>query len=151
MDSAGRRGDPRGDSTARDGAAWFQIDPARQKVARQGYVAAKGAYLRYPAILAPRFGPAAMVFTITSSSINPSAAFTTLGSNTITPVAAGAGPHLSFSDAPPFNQARWGDYSFAVLDPDGTGIWLATECIPPAAFQDPQDNWGTSVFEVSGH
>jgi len=142
---------PRGDSTARDGAAWFQIDPARQGIASQGYVAAKGAYLLYPAILAPQSGPAAMVFTITSSTINPSAAFTTLGSNTITTVAAGGGPHVSFSDAPPFNQARWGDYSFAVPAPDGKGIWLATEYIPPAAFQDPQDNWGTYVFEVSGH
>ena len=141
---------PRGDTAARDGAAWFQIDTARQRVASQGYVAAKGAYLIYPAMLAPRFGPAAMVFTITSSTVNPSAAFTTLGSNTIGTLAAGAGPHLSFSDSPPYNQARWGDYSFAVPDPDGTGIWLATEYIPPAAFQDPRDNWGTYVVEVAG-
>ncbi len=140
-----------GDSSARDAATWFQIDPTRERVVNQGYVAAKGAYLLYPAILAPQFGPAAMVFTITSSSINPSAAFTTLGSHTITTVAAGAGPHLSFSDAPPYNTARWGDYSFAAPDPDGTGIWLGTEYIPPAAFQDPYDNWGTQVFEVSGH
>lgn len=142
---------PRGDTTARDGAAWFQIDPARQRITSQGYVAARGAYLLYPAILAPPHGQAAMVFTITSSTINPSAAFTTLGSGTITTVAAGAGPHLSFSDAPPYDTARWGDYSFAAIDPDGTGIWLATEYIPPAAFQDPYDNWGTQVFEVARH
>jgi hypothetical protein len=92
-----------------------------------------------------------MVFTITSSHINPSVAYTTLGSSSITTVAAGTGPHLSFSDAPPFNTARWGDYSFAALDPGGPGIWLATEYIPPAADQDPMDNWGTSVFEVSTH
>ena len=64
-------------------------------------------------------------------------------------MAAGAGPHLSFSDAPPYNTARWGDYSFAQPDPDGYGIWLATEYIPPAADQDPYDNWGTYVFEVN--
>jgi hypothetical protein len=142
---------PRGDTAARDGAAWFQIDPVGQRITSQGYVAPKGAYLLYPAVLAPQFGPAAMVFTITSGTINPSAAFTTLGSNTITTVAAGTGPHLSFSDAPPYNTARWGDYSFAAIDPNGTGIWLATEYIPPAAFQDPYDNWGTYVFEVAGH
>lgn len=142
---------PRGDTAARDGAAWFQIDPVGQRITSQGYVAPKGAYLLYPAVLAPQFGPAAMVFTITSGTINPSAAFTTLGSNTITTVAAGTGPHLSFSDAPPYDTARWGDYSFAAIDPNGTGIWLATEYIPPAAFQDPYDNWGTSVFEVAGH
>jgi hypothetical protein len=139
-----------GDPSARDGAAWFQIDPTRQRVASQGYVAVQGAYLLYPAVLAPEHGPAAMVFTITSRTINPSAAFTTLGSNTVTVVAAGAGPHMSFSDAL-FKVARWGDYSFAALDPDGSGIWLATEYIPPTAFQDPIDNWGTYVFEVSGH
>jgi hypothetical protein len=41
----------------------------------------------------------------------PSAAFTRLDSGQITTVAAGTGPHLSFSDAPPFNEARGGDYS----------------------------------------
>jgi hypothetical protein len=142
---------PRGDTAARDGAAWFKIDTVAQQVISQGYVTAKGANLLYPAIGAPQFGPPAMVFTITSPTINPSAAFTTLGSRKITTVAAGAGAHLSFSDAPPFNEPRWGDYSFAQPDPNGGGIWLATEYIPPAADQDPFDNWGTYVFEVTGH
>jgi hypothetical protein len=142
---------PRGDTAARDAAAWFKIDTLAQQVISQGYVTAKGANLLYPAIGAPQFGPPAMVFTITSPTINPSAAFTTLGSRKITTVAAGAGAHLSFSDAPPFNEPRWGDYSFAQPDPNGGGIWLATEYIPPAADQDPFDNWGTYVFEVTGH
>ena len=76
------------------------------------------------------------------------AAYTRLGSGRITTVAAGTGPHLSFSVAPSFNSPRWGDYSFAQPDPDGYGVWLATEYIPPAADQDPMDNWGTYVFEV---
>jgi hypothetical protein len=140
----------RGGTTTGDAAAWFAIDPLSKRVAAQGYVVAKGANLLYPAIQPRRFGPAALVFTITSTSINPSAAFTTLGSRRITVVAPGAGPHLSFSDVL-FNEARWGDYSFVAVNPDGPGIWLATEYIPPAAFQDPNDNWGTYVFEVSGH
>ena len=140
----------KGGTTTGDAAAWFAIDPNGRRVAAQGYVVAKGANLLYPAIQPQRFGPAALVFTITSSSINPAAAFTTLGSRKITVVAPGAGPHLSFSDVL-FNEARWGDYSFAAVDPSGNGIWLATEYIPPAAFQDPSDNWGTYVFEVSGH
>jgi hypothetical protein len=69
-------------------------------------------------------------------------------SGRITTVAAGTGPHVSFSDAPPFNSPRWGDYSFAQPGPDGYGVWLATEYIPPAADQDPMDNWGTYVFQV---
>jgi hypothetical protein len=119
-------------------------------VVNQGYVIAKGANLLYPAIQPQRFGPSEMVFTITSATIDPSAAFATVGSGRITTVATGAGPHVSFSDVL-FNEARWGDYSFVALDPTGSGIWLATEYIPPAADQDPLDNWGTYVFEVSGH
>jgi hypothetical protein len=141
---------PRGDGTARDAAAWFKIDVGGQRVAQQGYVTARKANLLYPAIGAPQFGSPQMVFTITSATINPSAAFTTLGSGRITTVAAGAGPHVSFSDAPPYDTARWGDYSFAQPDPDGNGVWLATEYIPPAAHQDPMDNWGTYVFKVKG-
>jgi len=136
---------------ATDAAAWFAIDPVRARVVSQGYVVAKGANLLYPAVQPQRSGPPAMVFTITSKTINPSAAYTTLGSGKITTVAAGAAPHVSFSDAPPYNTARWGDYSFAVPDPDGSGVWLATEYIPPAGDQDPLDNWGTYVFELSGH
>ena len=112
-------------------------------------MAAKGANLIYPALGVPQFENPEMVFTITSSTINPSAAYTVLGSNKITTVAAGAGPHLSFSDAPPFNEPGWGDYSFAQPDPSGFGVWLATEYIPPAADQNPLDNWGTYVFEVN--
>jgi hypothetical protein len=133
-----------------DAAAWFTVSPTFKRVVKQGYVIAKGANLLYPAIQPQRFGPSEMVFTITSATINPSAAFATVGSGKITTVAAGAGPHVSFSDAL-FNEARWGDYSFVALDPTGSGIWLATEYIPPAASQDPADNWGTYVFEVSGH
>ena len=141
---------PRGDGAARDAAAWFKIDVGGQRVAQQGYVTARKANLLYPAIGAPQFGSPEMVFTITSATINPSAAFTTLGSGRITTVAAGAGPHVSFSDAPPYDTARWGDYSFAQPDPDGNGVWLATEYIPPTAHQDPLDNWGTYVFKVNG-
>ena len=137
--------------TTTDAAAWFAIDPGRAIVTSQGYVVAKGANLLYPAVQPQRDGPAAIVFTITSKTINPAAAYTTLGSGRIITVAAGSGPHFSFSDAPPFNTARWGDYSFVAPDPDGSGIWLATEYIPPKADWDPYDNWGTYVFEVSGH
>lgn len=139
---------PSGDPNARDGAVWFNIDASSQRIADQGYVTARGANLLYPAVGAPQSGAPVVVFTITSKKINPSAAYTVLGSHRIFTVAAGTGPHLSFSDAL-FNEARWGDYSFAQVDPNGTGIWLATEYIPPAADQDPLDNWGTYVFKVN--
>jgi len=139
---------PAGDTTVRDGAAWFAIDVGSGSVAQQGYVTAAGAYLLYPAIGAPQFGTPVAVFTITSKHINPSSAYTVLGSNRIITVNSGAGPHVSFS-GPVFDEPRWGDYSFAQVDPSGAGVWLSTEYIPPAADQDPIDNWGTSMFEVN--
>jgi hypothetical protein len=140
--------DPTGDTGARDAAAWFAINVRSGAVAQQGYITARGANLLYPAVAAPQFGVPVAVFTITSKTINPSAAYTVLGSHRIITVANGAGAHVSFSDVL-FAQARWGDYSFAQVDPSGAGIWLATEYIPPAANQDPIDNWGTYVFEVN--
>ncbi|HKV58776.1 MAG TPA: hypothetical protein VJO32_10865 [Ktedonobacteraceae bacterium] len=144
----------KGDPSARDGAAWFKIDVKNQSVAQQGYVAAAGKYLLYPAILHTNEGTTTMVFTITSTTLNPSSAYAVMKSgNTsfggITIAAVGAGPHLSFA-LPLSGRTRWGDYSAAALDPNGTNIWQATEYIPPVAHQDPLDNWGTSVFEVAG-
>jgi hypothetical protein len=135
-----------------DGAAWFKINTATKSVASQGYVAQKGANLLYPAIQAPASGPAAVVFTITSPTINPSAAYTSLGSGKITIVGHGAGAHLSFCESLPGGICpfgRWGDYSWATTDPGTNGIWLATEYIPPTSSQDPFDNWGTYVFKLS--
>jgi hypothetical protein len=139
---------PAGDTTPRDAAAWFAISVRSGAVAQQGYITARGANLLYPAVAAPQFGAPVAVFTITSKTINPSAAYTVLGSHRIITVANGTSAHVSFSDVL-FAQARWGDYSFAQVDPSGLGIWLATEYIPPAANQDPIDNWGTYVFEVN--
>jgi hypothetical protein len=141
---------PTGTAT-RDGAAWFKISTARQKVVGQGYVAARGASLLYPAIYASPYGPVTMVYTITSRTINPSAAFSVLGRPGIKIVGAGSGPHWSFADAPPYNTFRWGDYSFAVPDPVTGGIWMATEYIPRKAEWEGYDNWGTFVFEVGGY
>jgi hypothetical protein len=144
-DAAGR---PAGDTTARDGAAWFAINVNSGSIAQQGYITARGANLIYPAVGAPSLGTPVAVFTITSKTINPSAAYSILGSNRIITVASGASAHLSFADVLA-GEGRWGDYSFAQVDPSGAGIWLATEYIPPAAHQDPIDNWGTDVFQIN--
>jgi hypothetical protein len=144
----------KGDPSARDGVAWFKIDVKGQRVAHQGYVAAAGRYLLYPAILHTIEGSTTLVFTITSTTLNPSSAYAVIKSGAksfggITIAALGAGPHLSFA-SPLFGSTRWGDYSAAALDPSGRNIWQATEYIPPAANQDPLDNWGTNIFEVAG-
>ena len=48
------------------------------------------------------------------------------------------------------NATQWGDYSWAILDPSGTSVWMATEYIPPKASQttDGVRNWGTRVFNL---
>jgi hypothetical protein len=142
---------PTGGTATKDGAAWFEINTGAGRVVSQGYVAAAGgASLLYPAVYATPHGTAAMVYTITSPTLNPSAAFSVLGTPGIKIVGAGSGPHLSFADAPPFNSPRWGDYSWAAPDPETGGIWMATEYIPPASESDGFDNWGTYLFAIGG-
>src|SRR5579885_3385130 len=142
------------DPVVRDGVAWFDINAKEAKVSSQGYIASKGNYLIYPAILHSAEGTTAITFTITSATINPSAAYVVRKADSghfgsIQIAGAGTGPHLSFADVL-FNVARWGDYSAATFAPNGKDIWLATEYIPPVANQNVFDNWGTRVFEVKG-
>ena len=146
---------PAGDSAVRAGGAWFQVKPslgaagiAGASIVRQGYIASKGQYALYPAVQPDAAGNAAAVFTLTSKSRFPSAAYALLkagGSNFGAPVvaAAGTGPY------DPLGQ-RWGDYSFAVPNTGPDAAWLATEYIPPKSSQTTNGslNWGTRVFKV---
>jgi len=137
-----------GDVGQRDGAAWFKIDPSNGRVTQQGYIASAGEYLLYPTVLTTGNGLTTVNFTMTNSSLNPSAAFTVFPTSPlprITIAAQGVSAYNSFS-------FRWGDYSFAALDPSGNHIWMANEYIPPLAEQVffgplPVANWGTEVFE----
>jgi hypothetical protein len=144
------------DPTVRAGAAWFSVHPTinnnhigASTIQRQGYVVLAGNNVIYPAIQQLPSGNAAMVFTVTGADHFPSAAYAVLGSGQssfgpIHIVANGTGPYALTS-------TRWGDYSWAVIDPSGNGVWLATEYVPPLASQTPdrQSNWGTRVFEVA--
>jgi hypothetical protein len=146
---------PAGDSKVRAGGAWFQVQPqlgpggiTGASIVRQGYLAAKGQYEIYPAVQPDAAGNAAVVFTLTSSSRYPSAAYATLkaGGGNFGPAvvaAAGSGHYYKLS-------TRWGDYSFAVPDSSAHAAWLATEYIPPKSSQTTtgQQNWGTRVVEV---
>jgi hypothetical protein len=134
-----------------DGVAWFNIaaPPAGTPfVSAQGYRAVAGVYLIYPSMWC-NGTTAALVFTATSSALNPSAAYATgpcagpFGFPAIPPGGKGTGPLDGLND-------NWGDYSFAAGDPNaiggGTTIWLATEYIPPVEFQYAPENWGTFIF-----
>ncbi len=146
-----------GDSTERAGAAWFKVRPhltggkvdSTSKVLQQGYVAVKGRYFYYPAVQVTPGGGAAMVGTLSGSDLFPSAAYTTLtaGVSAFGPVQIAARGSTNYDPA----ATRWGDYSWAVIDPSGKSIWLATEYVPPKSSQTPDGlrNWGTRVLNVA--
>jgi hypothetical protein len=144
------------DPVPRAGAAWFSVHPSLSGgrigaavIRHQGYVVQAGNDVIYPALQSLPSGNVAMVFTVTGAGLFPSAAYAALGAGNssfgaINIVGAGTGPYAKSS-------TRWGDYSWAVIDPSGNGVWLATEYVPPLSSQTPdrQSNWGTRVFEVA--
>ena len=146
-----------GDAAVRDAAAWFQVKPKLSEelisgatMHRQGYVAVSGNYLLYPALQVAPSGTAAMVMTLTGEKHFPSAAYSLLEGEasafgTVRVAATGTGPYDKEAE-------RWGDYSWAALDPSGESTWLATEYVPPKSSQttDGLHNWGTRVFRVGG-
>jgi hypothetical protein len=143
-------------STPVSALAWFKVVPHLQgqtigsaTLAAQGYLSSAGNYLLYPAIQVDATGNAGMVFTISGPTLFPSAAYALRPSGqasfgAITTAASGTGPYSPSS-------TRWGDYSWAILDPTHDSFWFATEYIPPLASQtvDGRQNWGTRVLEVS--
>ena len=144
------------DTASRAGIAWFKVQPSlngnkigNATMQQQGYVTLRGNYLLYPAIQASPEGTAAIVMTLTGATYFPSAAYTFM--------AAGSSSFGAIHDAAPgygsydIKATRWGDYSWAVLDPSGESFWMATEYIPPLNSQtkDRKVNWGTRVLSVS--
>ncbi len=144
-----------GDGQQRAGAAWFRVKPSLSagvlsgaKLQRQGYVAVKGSYLVYPALQVTGAGGATMVFSLTGAKHYPSAAYATL-----TGEASDFGPVRIAAKGSTFydpEAERWGDYSFAVLDPSREAAWLATEYVPPKPSRtvNGERDWGTRVLEV---
>jgi len=95
-----------------------------------------------------------MTFTLVGPDYFPSAAYARLdvanGDGDVHIAAPGAGPEDGFSGYQAFGWnrvARWGDYSAAVADENGS-IWIATEYIP-ALPRTALANWGTFVGQVS--
>jgi hypothetical protein len=135
-----------GDPETRDGVAWFGLSESG-RIDAQGYVASAGNYLIYPAIARTPKGSTVIVFTLTSQLIDPSAAYVmSSGNNKFGGVnIAALGVDVSTDGS-----GRWGDYSWATLDPNGEDLWMATEYVPPATNQNPITNFGTRIFDVSG-
>lgn len=145
-----------GDPTLLSANAWFEVHPqvhngqiTKADITRQGYVASAGNFLSYPAIQASPNGSVAMVFTLSGPTFFASAAYARMSNrgNSFGPIKVAALGSGAYDPS----ATRWGDYSFAIVDPSGESIWLATEYIPPLSRQtvDGLQNWGTRVLEVS--
>jgi hypothetical protein len=147
----------------RTGIAWFQIKPSLKgsltvnaSITHQGYVGAAGTYLLYPAIAQGHNGIVEIGFSLSSTTQTPSAAYVVGTATDVTgfgPIFVAATGTGSYYDnftcngsAPP--GCRWGDYSWATIDPYTDEIWFGAEYIPPLNRQFSDANWGTRIFEV---
>ena len=154
------------DNVARAGIAYFVIEPSvdttgavSATVANQGYLAAPGEdSVMFPSIGVTPNGKAAMTFSLVgptptqlfSAGFYPSMAFARLTGGNLGNIqlgAAGLNPDDGFSGYPSKGTgpgvARWGDYSAAVADLDGS-IWMAAEWIPDTP-RTKFINWGTYI------
>ena len=146
---------PAGDTVQRAGAAWFRVQPELSgnklksaAMSSQGYIAVSGKDVLYPAVQADGQGHAAVVFTLVGPHMFPSAAYATLKEDE-----SGFGrPIVAATGSGPYNASpkRWGDYSWAVLDPNSESVWMATEYMPPKSSQTTNGRrpWGTRVIQV---
>jgi hypothetical protein len=148
-----------------DGAAYFVIRPdfggdhLHAHMQTQGYIAAAGQNVLYPAIAVNGNGDGIVGFTISGPGFFPSAAYTRInvanGAGRIHVLGAGAFPDDGFTMYPQFGGngvGRWGDYSGAAVDEHGN-LWFATEYIPAQLSNGfPQGigaNWGTFIGTLS--
>lgn len=138
--------------TNRAGVAYYIVNPISGAVVKQGYVAAAGADLTYPAIGATASGRGVIAFTYTGDVTNPSAAYAPLDALAGAGAWSFAGPggegaavddgftsYKSQVGNPP--RTRWGDYGAAAVD--GNSIWIASEYIAHAC---DYVTWGGRFF-----
>ena len=122
------------------GIEWFVVRPyqtaagVQATLVNNGYYAAVGANLIYPAIGITSFGKGIMAFTLSGPNNYPSAAYAAIDVTGVGPIhiaAAGKGPQDGFTSYKYYGAGlagpRWGDYGAAV--PIGNIIWIASEYI----------------------
>ncbi len=139
------------------GAAYFAFLPRIEdgklsaRLDTQGVVSETGANLLRPAIAVNADNRGAMVFTLVGSNDFPSSAFVPIRAGTAGAIhisRAGNEPEDGFTGYMAFvgntsRGARWGDYSAAAVDADGS-IWMATEYTPDLA-RTTFANWSTYI------
>ncbi|MGE5333205.1 MAG: hypothetical protein ACM3N4_00765 [Nitrososphaerota archaeon] len=131
---------------SRVGIAYFIVHPyvtrshgslaVHATMARQGYVSATNNNVFFPSIGVNKYGQGVMTFTLSGPDYYPTSAYATVnaffGAGPIHIAGEGVGPSDGFTGYPALvggnGVARWGDYSAAVADSDGS-IWFASEYI----------------------
>jgi len=144
----------------RSGIAYFIVTPSLSSgslsaaIANQGYVSVNQNSVVFPSIGVNTSGKGVMTFTLVGGNYFPSAAYTPIdavnGAGAVHIAGPGSGPQDGFTEYPAFGapvSPRWGDYSAAVADADGS-IWLAVEYIPNAP-RDIFADWGSIVMHVT--
>jgi hypothetical protein len=154
-----------GSQQPRTGVAWFVLEPKADpcsllaRVKKQGYVAAAGASVMFPAVAVNRSGNGILAFSLAGPNHYPSAAYVSVnGANVDSQpqsAASGVAPEDGFSGYSGTDGsgqvfigdgiARWGDYSSATVSKNGE-IWFAVEYIPNRP-RTPLANWGTFIAE----
>ena len=143
----------------RTAAAWFILSPAvsggavSATVVNQGYIAINDASQQsvlYPSVAVNSSGKGVVAFSVIGLNFFPSAGYAPIdvnGTGAIRISGAGALPDDGFSGYAQFGASnrvgRWGDYSAAVSDENGT-IWMGNEYIPNA-LRTINANWGTFI------
>ena len=118
-------------------------------IVNQGYLSVNGENVAYPSIGMNAAGKGILAVTLVGPDFFPSSAYAPIDVNGVGDLrvaAPGAGPDDGFSGYSAFGAfrvGRWGDYTAAVPDADGS-IWFATEFIPNAP-RTRLANWGTFI------
>lgn len=143
----------------RTAAAWFILSPSLSggavsaSVVNQGYIAIDDPNQQsvlYPSVGVNSQGKGVVAFSVVGLNFFPSAGYAPIdvnGTGAIRISGAGALPDDGFSGYPQFGRSnrvgRWGDYSAAFSDENGT-IWMGNEYIPNA-LRTVNANWGTFI------
>jgi hypothetical protein len=143
----------------KSGSAYFVVAPSWNgsalggSIVKQGYLSLSNHSLIYPSVGVNAAGKGLIAFSVVGDSVYPSAAYAPLdavnGAGPIRFVALGAEPDDGFTGYAFFGSrvGRWGDYSAAVSDADGS-IWFANEYIPGGP-RTILANWGTFIGHIT--
>jgi hypothetical protein len=137
-----------GDSTVRSCVRLFNIDPINMTVVQDFDYGDPGVYYYFSAIRTDNSGNLVAAFTgsSTSSYASAYAGMQASGSqpNELTNLSVTRPGDFPYTISPP----RWGDYSGAAVDPDGS-VWLGAEYgtgVSVLGLADPY--WGTAIAHV---